>query len=131
MNYKNVVSETEVIGNIFLNPSLLDKEQYYFSERDFSSELNRTLFEVMFNLHQNGVTKFEIKDIENYLADKVKSKAVYDFNKGNEFLKELSISVSLSSFDYYYNRLKKFSLMRDFVQEVGMDLSWLYDDNNL
>ena len=131
MNYKNVVSETEVIGNIFLNPSLLDKEQYYFSERDFSSELNRTLFEVMFNLHQNGVTKFEIKDIENYLADKVKSKAVYDFNKGNEFLKELSISVSLSSFDYYYNRLKKFSLMRAFVQEVGMDLTWLYDDNNL
>ena len=131
MNYKNVVSETEVVGNIFLNPSLLDKEQYYFSEMDFSSELNRTLFGAMFNLHQNGVTKFEIKDIENYLSDKVKSKAVYDFNKGNEFLKELSSSVSLSSFDYYYNRLKKFSLMRAFVQEVGMDLSWLYDDNNL
>ena len=99
MNYKNVVSETEVIGNIFLNPSLLDKEQYYFSEMDFSSELNRTLFGAMFNLHQNGVTKFEIKDIENYLSDKVKSKAVYDFNKGDDFLKELSSSVSLSSFD--------------------------------
>ena len=131
VNYKSVVSETEVVGNIFLNPSILDKEKYYFTEMDFSSELNRTLFGAMFNLHQNGVTKFEIKDIENYLADKMKSKAVYDFNKGSEFLKELSKTVSLSSFEYYYNRLKKFSLMRAFSQKVGMDLSWLYDDNNL
>lgn len=130
-NYVNIVSEVEVIGNIFLNPSLLDSDKYFFIEDDFSSDFHRTIFGSIFNLHANGVTKIEIKDIENYLKDKKKSQAVFEYYKGRDFLKDIAEKISFSSFEYYYNRLKKFSLMRAFSREAGMDLKWLYDPDLL
>ena len=36
----------------------------------------------------------------------------------------------MAAFDYYYNRMKKMTLMRMY-QNLGMDLSWLYDINNI
>ena len=126
-NYVNLVSEREVIGNIFVNPSLLEQAKYSLIEEDFSSDLNRTLYNAISLLYTSGVTKIEIKDIENFLENKEKSKAVFDYHKGREFLESISETASISSFDYYYGRLKKFSLMRAFSKKLGMDLTWLYD----
>lgn len=37
----------------------------------------------------------------------------------------------LAAFDYYYNRMKKMTLLRMYNKNVGMDLSWLYDPDNI
>lgn len=36
----------------------------------------------------------------------------------------------LAAFDYYYNRMKKMTLFRMY-NHIGMDLSWLYDPDNI
>ena len=38
---------------------------------------------------------------------------------------------TITTFDYYYNRMKKMSLFRAYHDLAGMDLTWLYDPDNI
>ena len=132
VKYIDVAALTNVIGNVFSNPKLLEAtDKYFFSEEDFVDEFHKIVFGAIFNLHQLGVSEITLNAIEDYLASRPKKKAVYDTNKGNEYLLKCADSSSISTFDYYYNRMKKMTLFRMYQQVAGMDLSWLYDPDNL
>ena len=132
VKYIDVAALTNVIGNVFSNPKLLEAtDKYFFSEEDFVDEFHKIVFGAIFNLHQLGVSEITLNAIEDYLASRPKKKAVYDTNKGNEYLLKCADSSSISTFDYYYNRMKKMTLLRMYQQVAGMDLSWLYDPDNL
>lgn len=130
--YIDIASLTNVIGCVYTNPKLLDAtDKYFFNEKDFVDEFHRIVFGAIFNLHQLGVKEITLNAVEDYLASRPKKKAVYDVNKGGEYLLKCIENASLSTFDYYYNRMKKMSLLRCYQEDVGMDLSWLYDPDNL
>lgn len=130
--YIDIASLTNVIGNVFSNPKLLEAEdKYFFSEEDFVDEFHKIVFGAIFNLHQLGVTEITLNAIEDYLGSRPKKKAVFDSQKGNEYLLKCADSSSISTFDYYYNRMKKMTLLRAYQEIAGMDLSWLYDPDNL
>ena len=85
--YIDTTAIVNVIGGIFCEPSLLDNENYYFHEDDFSdNEFHLTLFGAMYNLHQLGAKEITINAIEDYLEQRPKRKAIYDVNKGGEYL---------------------------------------------
>ena len=122
----------QVIGNIFMNPSLLDLEdKYKFNEEDFPTEFHRILFGSIYNLHQLGAKQLSIEGIEKYLEQRPKKYATYKTNKGSEYLENLKEMCQLAAFDYYYNRMKKMTLLRMYNKKVGIDLSWLYDPDNI
>ena len=122
----------QVIGDVFINPSLLDLEdKYKFHEEDFVQDFHRILFGSIYNLHQLGAKQISIEDIEKYLEQRPKKYAVYKLNKGSEYLANLKEMCQLAAFDYYYNRMKKMTLLRMYNSQVGMDLSWLYDPDNI
>ena len=52
-------------------------------------------------------------------------------NKGSEYLENIKQMCQLAAFDYYYNRMKKMTLLRMYNKTVGMNLSWLYDPDNI
>ena len=130
MKYVDITAVIQVIGSIYQNSSLLDNENYFFNEDDFTEEFHKILFGSMFNLHALGAKNISVNTIEDYLKDRPKSLAVYKANKGAEYLQKISENVQLSTFDYYYQRMKKMTLLRMY-QKAGMDLSWLYDMNNI
>ena len=122
----------QVIGDVFLNPSLLDlEEKYKFHEEDFTQEFHKILFGSIYNLHQLGAKQISIEDIEKYLEQRPKKYAVYKLNKGSEYLSNLKEMCQLAAFDYYYNRMKKMTLLRMYNKNLGMNLSWLYDPDNI
>jgi len=122
----------QVIGDIFMNPSLLDLEdKYKFNEEDFPTEFHRILFGSIYNLHQLGAKQLSIEGIEKYLEQRPKKYATYKTNKGSEYLENLKEMCQLAAFDYYYNRMKKMTLLRMYNKKVGIDLSWLYDPDNI
>ena len=122
----------QVIGDVFINPSLLDlEEKYKFHEEDFVQEFHRILFGSIYNLHQLGAKQISIEDIEKYLEQRPKKYATYKVNKGSEYLENIKDMCQLAAFDYYYNRMKKMTLLRMYNKNVGMDLSWLYDPDNI
>lgn len=130
LKYVDIPAIVQVIGSVYTNNSLLDNENYFFTEEDFTEDFHRIVFEAIINLHQLGVKKIDLNSIEDYLDQRPKKKAVYVANKGAEYLQNLENKTQLAAFDYYYNRMKKMTLMRMY-QNIGMDLSWLYDINNI
>ena len=130
--YIDISSLTNVIGNVFNNPKLLDAtDKYFFSEEDFVDDFHKIVFGAMFNLHQLGVTEITLNSIHDYLSTRPKRKAVYDNQKGDEYLLKCAESSTITTFDYYYNRMKKMTLLRSYQNIAGMDLSWLYDPDNI
>ena len=130
--YVDIQSCMQVIGDVFINPSLLDLEdKYKFNNEDFPQEFHRILFGSIYNLHQLGAKQVSIEDIEKYLEQRPKKYAVYKVNKGSEYLENIKEMCQLAAFDYYYNRMKKMTLLRMYNKSVGMDLSWLYDPDNV
>ena len=130
--YVDIVACMQVIGGVFINPSLLDLEdQYHFNIEDFTQEFQQIVFGSIYNLHQLGAKQISIEDIEKYLEERPKKQAIYKLNKGSEYLNSLKEMCQLAAFDYYYGRMKKMTLLRMYNQNVGMDLSWLYDPDNV
>lgn len=130
--YVDIASLTNTIGNVYNNPNLLDAtDKYFFNENDFVDDFHKTVFGAIFNLHQLGASEINLNAIEDYLASRPKKKALYDSNKGGEYILKCAETASLSTFEYYYNRMKKMSLLRAYQETAGMDLSWIYDPDNI
>ena len=129
--YVDIQSCMQVIGDVFINPSLLDLEdKYKFNNEDFPQEFHKILFGSIYNLHQLGAKQISIEDIEKYLEQRPKKYAVYKINKGSEYLENIKEMCQLAAFDYYYNRLKKFSLLRAY-DNFGIDITDIYDPDNI
>ena len=130
--YYDVPSVMQVIGAVYLTPSLLDKtEKYSFSEDDFNGEeFHRILFGTIYNLHQLGASEITPITIETYLEQRPKKYAVYQTNRGAEYLQKLVENTQLTAFDYYYQRVKKMTLLRMY-NSIGLDVSKFYDIDNI
>ena len=129
--YIDVPATIQVIGGIYQDPNILDMEdKYHFYIEDFPEEFHKIIFGAIYNLHQLGAKEINIQTIDNYLEQRPKKYAVYKANKGEEYLERLEQITELPAFDYYYNRVKKMTLLRMY-DKVGMDLKWLYDVDNV
>ena len=131
-NYIDTVSIMNVIGNVYSNPKLFDAEdKYFFSEEDFVTDFQKIVFGTLFNLHQLGVKEITLNTIDDYLSERPKKLAIYQSNKGAEYILKCAENAKITTFDYYYNRMKKMTLFRTYQTLAGMDLSWIYDVNNI
>ena len=128
--YVDVAAIVHVIGNIYQTPALLDNDNYTFIEEDFTEEFHKVLFGSIYNLHALGAKEINLNTIEDYLNQRPKSLGIYKANKGPEYLTKISKETQLATFDYYYQRMKKMTLLRMY-DNIGMNLSWLYDVDNI
>lgn len=129
--YVDSTAIIQVVGNVFNNPSLLDfTDKYTITDEDFVDEFHRIAFGAIFKIHELGADKITLKNISDYLASRPKSEAIYKQNKGEEWLLKISENSMPEAFDYYYSRLKKFSLLRAY-DNCGIDVSDIYDPDNI
>lgn len=129
--YVDTTSIIQVIGCVFTSPQLLDlTDKYIITEEDFPDAFHKVVFGSIYKLHELGVTKITLENISDFLSSKKKSEAVYLQNKGDEWLTKITHNCNLMAFDYYYHRLKKFSLLRAF-DNCGVDVTDIYDIDNI
>lgn len=128
--YVDTASVVQVIGCVFKQPALLDYgDKYYITEEDFPNEFHKVLFGSIYKLYELGATSITLTSISDFLETRPKYKAIYE-PKGDEWLTKAAEKAELSTFDYYYNRLKKFTLLRG-LDAYGIDVSDIYDANNI
>ena len=121
----------QVIGSVFKNPQLLDfTDKYTITDDDFPDEFHRIAFGAIYKIHELGADKISLENIEDFLTSRPKSQAIFKQQKGEEWLLKVSEASIPSAFDYYYNRLKKFSLLRAY-DNCGIDVSDIYDPDNI
>jgi hypothetical protein len=77
-----------------------------------------------------GATSVSVENIADFLKTRPKSEAIFKQNKGEEWLLKASDNAINSTFDYYYSRMKKFTLLRAF-DSCGVDVSDIYDIDNI
>ena len=129
--YIDPTSIIQVIGNVFNSPRLLDYEdKYTITENDFADPFHKIAFGAIYKLHELGAENIGIENILDFLSTRPKSEAVFKQQKGEEWLVKASEVAMSSSFDYYYGRLKKMSLLRAY-DNYGVDVSFIYDPDNI
>ena len=129
--YVDSTAIMQVIGCVYNDASILDKDDtYYITEADFVEDFHKIVFGTLYKLHENGVNKFTIEAINDFLDNHPKKKAIFDLNRGNDYLNQISTFVTMSTFDYYYKRMKKMTLLRMY-DNYGIDVSFLYDPDNI
>lgn len=129
-SYVDVAAITQVIGCVYNNSSILDEtDKYVIHDEDFTEDFHKIVFGTMYNIHLTG-SIVTLDAIIDYLANRPKFEAIFKQNKGVEYLEEASKIAQPNSFNYYYNRLKKFSLLRAY-ESIGLDVSYLYDADNV
>ena len=129
--YVDVTAIMQVVGNVFRNPQILDfTDKYTITEDDFPDEFHRIAFGAIYKIHELGADRISLENIVDFLSSRPKSAATFKQNKGEEWLLKVSETCLPEAFDYYYSRLKKFSLLRAY-DNYGVDVSDIYDADNI
>lgn len=118
-----------VLSCLMRDPLLLQNEKYAFVKTDFYKPLQQMVFYAIYNMAQSGVEKITPQDIDLYLSQYSSQYEFYKQNKGYEFVSQCYQTAEGSDtkqFDAYYNRVKKFAVLRD-LESIGIDTTQFYD----
>ena len=129
--YIDIAAIIQVIGNVYNHPQLLDlTDKYIITDEDFDNMFHKVVFGSILKLYDLGSSKVTIKNILDFLSTRPEYEAIFKANKGEEWLARASENADYNSFDYYYGRMKKMSLLRAY-DHYGVDVSFLYDPDNI
>ena len=129
--YVDTTSIIQVIGCVYNNLKLLDiTDRYTITDEDFPDEFHKIVFGAMYKIHELGASEVTLKNIEDFLSTRPKSAGVFKQQKGEEWIMKAAEVSNAMTFDYYYSRLKKMSLLRAY-DNSGVDVSDIYDPDNI
>ena len=126
VSYTNKQAIREILGSLLQEPSLIKK--YKIVQNDFPETFHKLIFAAINNLCKSGAEIIDAVVIDEYLSHYEVQYQVFTKNSGIEFLEKIQEMALTRNFKYYYDQLKKFSLLRSFV-ENGIDVSEFFDPN--
>lgn len=116
------------IGNICNNPNFLKNPEIILGPRDFVQEFHKIVFTAINNIaYSSGeVNSITSIDIDNYLSVYPVLYNVWNKNQGVQYVEDAKQHANADTFKSDYDRLKKYSLLRNYVEE-GVDVSDIYE----
>lgn len=118
-----------VLGSLFHQPILLHEGKYLLTEVDFFG-LHKIVFGALFNLSATGMMKITPLDVDLYLKEFPVQYEVYKKENGLEFCQTIyslfDKDIELGQFERYYDRVRKFTILRDFDRN-GIDIKEIYN----
>ena len=114
----------QVIGCLMQKPLLL-LEYSDIYPTDFDLKIARICFIIIKNLYNEGATQLTPIEIDQAMELHANSYIIYQQENGLDFIKTCYEFAEINNFEVYYNRLKKYSLLRRLVKE-GYNVSEFY-----
>lgn len=121
-------SYLQVLGCLLQKPELLSDSSYNLDRDDFDEIFHKMIFASIHNLYLQGIKNIDYIAIDNYLAPYELQYKIFNENNGMDYIIECQNNSDLENFDYYYQRMKKFSLLRD-LSDKGIDIKPIYDES--
>ncbi|MDD4358880.1 MAG: DnaB-like helicase N-terminal domain-containing protein, partial [Candidatus Pacebacteria bacterium] len=118
----------QVIGSLIKNPTLLLEDNYTLRTSDFPERFHQIIFSAIYNLINTGIKELDIITIDNYISQYEKQYVVFNSNNGVQYLEGCIELANVRNFKYYYDRLRKFALLKT-LNEKGFDIKEIYDDS--
>lgn len=126
--YQDKIAIMQVLGSILKNPLLLaDSSKYELTNDDFPESFHKIIFAAINNLRDDGTEVINEVTIDGFLSGYDIQYSIFNKNDGIEYLYKIQELAEESNFDYYYKRLKKFSLIRE-MDGLGFNVKEMYDD---
>ena len=124
MTLSDKMAYRQIIGCLMLNP-LLFLEYTDISPTDFDLKIARVCFNIIKKMYEEGAVKLTPVEIDQEIEKYENSAIVYKQDGGLDFLKTAYEFAEPGNFHLYYNRLKKYSLLRR-LQKDKYDISEFY-----
>lgn len=121
----------QVLGGIMYNPKVILNNNYDLKPDDFPEMFHKLVFSAMNNIVRCGAQTLDIATVDSYLKNSPKSHKVFTDNKGMEWMAKAVMHHKPENFDYNYQTVKKYSLLRDLKERMGLDISDIYNENEL
>ena len=115
-----------VLADLIRNPVRLLDENYPLSPDDFPTRFHAIVYGAIEHLVKDGVTALNLIVIDDFLSRYPDQYKVFNTNNGPEYIQKLLQCMPDGSFDHYYKRLKKVSLL-NLIHDQGFDISYYYD----
>ncbi len=128
VSYVNKQAIREILGSLLQEPSLI--REYKIVQNDFPETFHKLIFAAINNLYKNGAEVIDAVAIDEYLSHYETQYQVFTKNEGINFLEKVQEMALQSNFKYYYDQLKKFSLLRSYA-ENGIDVSEFFDPDEI
>lgn len=115
------------IGCLMLDPTLIDDIDRPLDRTDFDTEtLYELIYVAIFNSYMQGVKDIDEFTIDSYLSSYKEQYEVFQANDGLKYLADARELSSLDNYDYYYHRLRKYSLLR-YYEKKGYNTKTIFD----
>ncbi|MBS7338360.1 MAG: hypothetical protein KIG81_10965, partial [Thermoguttaceae bacterium] len=105
---------------------LFANNKYRFDINDFQEQFHRIVYGAVDYLAHSGMEKIDYIDIDKFLQPYESQYKVFCDNRGIEYIQKILEMYDPKKFDYYYNTLKKYSLLV-LLNNQGINTSDLYD----
>jgi replicative DNA helicase len=116
-----------VFAGLMAEPELMGmSKQYNLKVEDFPEKFHKLIFGAIFNLYQQGISEISPQVIDGYLSAFALQYKIYEDNSGLDYLFKVEELGMPSNFDYYYNRIKKYSFLRACISQ-GINVSDIFD----
>ena len=122
----NKLAIIHVLAALIKNPLLFANNNYSFSVDDFPEQFHKILFGAIEYLAKNGMEKIEYIDIDQFLKQYSVQYKVFCNNRGVEYIQNALSIYDEKKFDYYYQTLKKYSLINS-LNAQGIDTTDIYN----
>ena len=126
--YINKIAVMQVLAGLIKDPLLFANNKYRFDINDFQEQFHRIVYGAVDYLAHSGMEKIDYIDIDKFLQPYESQYKVFCDNRGIEYIQKILEMYDPKKFDYYYNTLKKYSLLV-LLNNQGIDTSDLYDSS--
>ena len=123
-----------VLGCIMHQPGLLyNEDTYILNMDDFHGKVYEIVFSAVYNLSFNGAEKITPANIDLYLSSYPTQHQTYIEANGGDLtslIYEMTDDFDVAQFKLYYNRVKKFSTLRE-LKNKGFNVDEFYNPSFL
>ena len=128
----DTTTENEVIGYLLKKPSLFLEPEFPLTLDDFTNQRNKLVFAVLSNMAFQGAETISPMDVDSELKRFPLQYEAYNKAGGLEGLLALSLddnkTIDNAIFSILYQRLKKYSLLRD-LERSGFSTHDIYNND--
>lgn len=128
MLYSNDIGNL-ILGAICNDCSLALKDKMPLVKYDFEpNQFHKIVFVSVYNLALKGVKEATEVEITEFLENYTSEYNTFTDNNGIEYIKTIRTLAKVDNFDYYWQTLKKYSLLRKY-KESGFDINKFFDES--
>lgn len=128
--YSNKLAVMQVLAGLIKNPLLFMDNDYSFQINDFPEQFHKIVFGAVEHLADQGMEKIDCIDIDQFLKAYPVQYKVFINNRGIEYIQKLMSLYNPDKFRYYYNTLKKYSLLNQ-LNKDGIETLDIYNPDEI